>query len=66
THPSNNAKLVQWITENNRPSNIVNGCALHDLLLAGRPNTQLPSQPTMSWGIKSLFAKCQERIEKLL
>ncbi|KAH0834954.1 hypothetical protein J3R83DRAFT_10658, partial [Lanmaoa asiatica] len=52
--------------DDNCPANIVNYCALRDLLLAGRPNTQLPSQSTISQDIKSLFAKCQERIGKLL
>lgn len=66
THLLDSAKMVQWITENNRPTNIVTDRALRDLLLAGRPNTELPSQPTISRDIKSSFAKCRQNIGKLL
>ena len=38
THTGFRANLVRWITENNRPVNILNDCTLRDLLLSGRPN----------------------------
>ena len=44
----------------------MNDRALRDLLLAGRPNIELPSQFTISWDIKSSFEKCQQRIGRLL
>jgi hypothetical protein len=66
THTSFRANLVRWITENNRPVNIINDRALRDLLLSGRPNIELPSHFTISRDIRASFEKCQERIGKLL
>ncbi|KAG2099277.1 uncharacterized protein F5147DRAFT_582695, partial [Suillus discolor] len=67
-HTSNEvrANLVRWITENNRPVNIINDRALRDLLLSGRPNIELPSHFTISRDIWASFEKCQERIGTLL
>lgn len=60
------AHLVKWITENNRPVNIINDRELRDLLMAGRPSIQLPSNYTISRDINASFEKCQERVAKLL
>jgi hypothetical protein len=58
--------LVKWITENNRPANIINDHELRDLLTAGRPSVDLLSNNTISRDINTSFEKCQERIAKLL
>jgi hypothetical protein len=44
---NNSAHLVKWITENNRPANIINDRELRALLTAGRPNIELPSNNTI-------------------
>ena len=62
----NSAHLVKWITENNRPANIINDRELRDLLTAGRPNIELPSNNTIFRDIKASFEKCRNRIAKLL
>jgi hypothetical protein len=45
-HPHTNlqarAQIIKWVTENNRPINIINDRALRDLLTAGRPHLALP------------------------
>jgi hypothetical protein len=60
------AHLVKWITENNRPINIINDRELRDLLTAGRPSIQLPSTFTISRDIFASFEKCRNRVAKLL
>lgn len=65
-HAGFRANLVRWITENNRPVNIINDRALRDLLLSGRPNIELPSHFTITRDIRASFEKCQERIGTLL
>ncbi|KAG1808913.1 uncharacterized protein BJ212DRAFT_1280192, partial [Suillus subaureus] len=66
TNPQVCARLVQWLTESNRPLNIINDRALQDLLTAGRPSIQLPSRFTISRDIKASFEKCSDQIGKLL
>jgi hypothetical protein len=51
---------------NNRPLNVINDRALRDLLTAGRPSIDLPSDDTISRDIKTSFEKCWVRIAKLL
>jgi hypothetical protein len=63
---NNSAHLVKWITENNRPANIINDRELRDLLTTGWPNIELPSNNTIFRDIKASFEKCQDRITKLL
>ena len=63
---NNSAHLVKWITENNRPANIINDRELRDLLMAGRPTVVLPSNNTISRDITASFEKCRKRIAKLL
>jgi hypothetical protein len=60
------AHLVKWLTENNRPINIINDRELRELLTAGRPSIQLPTNPTILRDIHMSFEKCQVRIAKLL
>lgn len=66
TNPEVRAHLVKWVTENNRPLNVINDRALRDLLTAGRPSIDLPSDDTISRDIKTSFEKCRARIAKLL
>ena len=63
---NNSAHLVKWITENNRPANIINDRELRELLTAGRPSVDLPSNKTISRDINASFEKCRARITKLL
>ena len=63
---NNSAHLVRWITENNRPPNIINDRKLCKLLTAGQPTTNLPSHQTISRNIYTSFKKCQARVTKLL
>ena len=58
--------LVKWITEYNRPSNIINDQELHELLTAGRPKVELPTRIAISQDIKACFNKCRDSITKLL
>ena len=60
------AHLVRWITENNQPINIINDHESHELLTAGCPTVELPSNSTISHNIHASFVKCKERITKLL
>jgi hypothetical protein len=63
---SSRARLVKWVTENNRPTNIVNDRELEQLLTAGRPHIKIPSTATLSRDVKACFKKCRERVGKLL
>jgi hypothetical protein len=54
------------VTENNRPSNIVNDRELRELLKAGRPNIEIPSPWTVNRDIQASFKKCRDHITKLL
>jgi hypothetical protein len=60
------ARIVKWVTENNRPANIVKDRELRELLCAGRPTLDLPSPNTVARDIQVCFKKCQERVGKLL
>ena len=60
------AHLVKWVTKNNRPTRIIEDRELRELLLTGRPATQLPSAMTISRDIQTSFALCRDRIAKLL
>jgi hypothetical protein len=57
---------MKWVTESNRPVNIVNDRELCDLLTAGRPSINLPSNDTISKDIDAAFKKCRDHIAKLL
>ena len=60
------AHLVRWITENNQPVHIINDQELCELLTAGWLKIELPGHVTISRDIKACFAKCHDRICKLL
>ncbi|KAL6308226.1 hypothetical protein BKA93DRAFT_747193 [Sparassis latifolia] len=60
------AHLVKWLTESNRPSTIVEDREFVELMMAGRPNLDIPSCRTVSRDIHASFDRCQERIKKLL
>jgi hypothetical protein len=60
------AHLVKWVTENNRPVNIINDRELQNLLTAGWPGVNLPSNRTISRDINASFLKCHDRVAKLL
>ena len=62
----NSAHLVQWVTENNCPANIINDCELQNLLTASRLNIELPSNGTISRDIHASFLKCRDCVTKLL
>ena len=68
TLPIHNIRLhlVKWVTENNHPVNIINDHELQNLLTAGWPSIELPSNRTISRDIHASFLKCQDRIAKLL
>jgi hypothetical protein len=63
---NSSARIVKWVTENNRPANIIKDRELRELLTAGRPHIELPSPDTISRDIKASFNKCRERIATLL
>ena len=63
---NNSAHLIKWVTKNNRPANIINDRELRELLTAGRPSVDLPSNKMISRDINASFEKCRERIAKLL
>ena len=60
------ARIVKWVTENNRPMAIIRDCELSELLLAGRPQLSLPSPQTIGRDIKVSFDRCREHIKTLL
>jgi hypothetical protein len=60
------ACVVKWVTENNRPASIVNDTELPTLMISGRPHATLPSASTVTQDIRAAFAKCCEKIGKLL
>ena len=65
-HQSPSAHLVKWVTESNRPVNIVDDRELRELLSAARPQLEIPSRDTLSQKIHLAFEKASERIGKLL
>ena len=56
---------MKWVTESNRPVNIVNDRELHDLLMASRPSINIPLNDTILKDIDAAFKKCQDCIAKL-
>ncbi|KAJ7902586.1 hypothetical protein B0H14DRAFT_2329133, partial [Mycena olivaceomarginata] len=60
------ACIVCWITEANRPLNIVADRQLQDLLIAGRPELTVPSRSTAARDLKAVYERSAHRIKKLL
>ncbi|KAE9407640.1 hypothetical protein BT96DRAFT_763042, partial [Gymnopus androsaceus JB14] len=60
------ANLVRWITENNCSVNIVEDRKFRELMLAGRPQSVLPSCSTVAQDIQESFQQCDEKVSALL
>jgi hypothetical protein len=57
---------VRWLTENNRPINIINDRELRELLMAGRPHISLPGRTTIVRDINASYLNCRKRVTTLL
>ena len=66
TYTMLSAHLVKWVTESNRPVNIVDDRELRELLCAGRPHLNIPSPDTLARKIHLAYERARERIGKLL
>jgi hypothetical protein len=62
----NRAEIVRWVSENLRPFKIVSDRGFQSLMKTGRPDYYIPSPSTVSRDVKRVFAKCRERIAKML
>ena len=60
------AYIVKWVTKSNHPANIVNNAELQNITTARRPHTIIPFVSTISRDITASFAKCCEKIGKML
>ena len=58
--------IVKWVTERNRPVNIVNDVELINILTSGRPNVVIPSNSMVRRNMETTFARCREKVGKLL
>jgi hypothetical protein len=59
-------ELVRWVSESNRPFNIVEDRAFQCLMRTGRPGYYLPSPSTISRDVRQVFARTRTRISKIL
>ncbi|KAJ7697116.1 hypothetical protein B0H16DRAFT_1220698, partial [Mycena metata] len=66
TGPETRANIVRWITESNRPANIVKDQGFETLMKTGRPSTTLPSPRQVSRDIHASFNLSKDRIATLL
>jgi len=57
-------EFVRWVTENNRPFQIVNDHGLQVLMKTGRPECYIPSAETLSRDIKNVFVCIHGHIAK--
>lgn len=60
------AEIVRWVSENMRPFDIVKDRGFLSLMKTGRPEHYIPSPVTVSRDVKQVFAKCRQRIAKML
>ena len=60
------ARIVKWVTECNRPAEVLSDTELRSLLTAGRPKVEIPSPATVRHDINAAFEKARERICALL
>jgi hypothetical protein len=60
------AEFVRWVTENNRPFQIVNDRGFRCLMKTGRPEYYIPSADTLSRDVKKVFVRVRGRIAKAL
>lgn len=63
---THSACIVKWVTESNRPANIVSDAELQNIFTAGRPHAVVPSVSTVTRDVHASFANCREKIGKLL
>ncbi|KAJ7301562.1 hypothetical protein DFH08DRAFT_724124 [Mycena albidolilacea] len=66
TNPEARANIVRWVTESTRAPHLVNDRGFRELMLAGRPNLDLPNGRRVSRDIQASFNKCKETTDKLL
>lgn len=59
-------EFVRWVTENNRPFQVVNDRGLRSLLKTGRPEYYIPSAETLSRDVKNVFICVRRRLAKAL
>ncbi len=58
------AEFVRWVSENNRPFQIVNDGRFRSLMKTGRPECYIPSAETLSRDVKNVFVRVRGRIAK--
>ena len=57
-------EFVRWVTESNRPFQIVNDRGFRSLMKTGRPQYYIPSAETLSQDVKNVFVRVHGRIAK--
>ena len=57
-------EFVRWVTENNRPFQIVNDRGFQSLMRTGRPECYIPSPEILSRDVKSVFVHVRARVAK--
>lgn len=57
---------MKWVTESNRPVNIVDDHELRELLRAGRPQLEIPSPDTLARKVHLAFEQASKQIRSLL
>ena len=60
------AEFVCWVSENNRPFQIVNDRGFRSLMKTGRPEHHIPSAETLSRDMKNVFIQVRGHIAKSL
>ena len=60
------AEFVRWVSESNRPFQIVNDRGFRSLMKTGRPEYHIPSAETLSRDVKNVFIQVRRRIAKSL
>jgi hypothetical protein len=60
------AAIVRWVLESMRPFSIVGDEGFIFLMKTGRPSYYIPSAPTVSRDVKTVFTKVRGRIAKIL
>jgi hypothetical protein len=58
--------FVRWVSESNRPFQIVNDPAFRELMKTGRPDYYIPSAETLSRDVKNVFLRVRERVSTKL
>ena len=60
------AHIAKWVAENNHSANIVSDPELIEILTTGRPHIKVSTPNTVRRDVKAAYAKCRDRITKLL